>query len=266
MKSQGPLKKLSDEQTALNSFLWSSELSYGTVLTTTDKRLQDKEQKLDAALADIVDAQVWYPNTKKDVHYRRQVGGFLKDVRSNITYIYRAVSIMWYSTFESYLRSKLFDRLTQEQQRKQTVRGGWGIFLDKLRADRFRSGTLKRSFNVDLMIQADFFREIRNVMVHSRGGLPRGSIRRWTPNCRGWEGKLEPLSQSVSSYWKPTLSKEKAFDFVREKVNKTIDTALKAQRRAKKRKKDIPLDYFFTLFSFTSFRKLAEDIDACVLP
>jgi hypothetical protein len=260
---------LQRQQTFLNRFLWSTELSYGIVLTTDDKRLKSSEIKLDEALHDV-EAQAWYPNAKDAVHYATTVGKFKQHLQFNTGYMYRAVAVLWYSSFESYLNSRVLPLLTPLEQRAQKERGGWGEFVEKLRQDRFASGRLKKAFALDLLIDGDFFRDVRNTLVHAKAKLPHMVVRHpgdMPPHAskRGAEFFVGRLAPKVRKYWKPHWSEEATVRHVGKVLNRAIGGALYNQDKAKtKEHKDIPLAYFYLLFAFTSYRRLAEDIECCI--
>jgi len=76
------MKDLLRTQNELNRFLWSSELSYGLVMNSEDKRLTQRQAKVSDALSDVK-ANAWYPDTKGGFHYDKTIEDFLADIKHN---------------------------------------------------------------------------------------------------------------------------------------------------------------------------------------
>src|SRR5262245_16521897 len=115
-------------QESLNSYLWSSELAYGFVLTSTDQRLS-VDRPVSARLADV-ESLAWYPNHQGSLHYDPKVSRFKKHLSGNTLFVYRAVLLSWYAYFESYLEARVRAYIKKDQR--------WGPFTQSLSIDALR--------------------------------------------------------------------------------------------------------------------------------
>lgn len=103
------MAKLRDLQTGLNYFLYSTELSYGLVLTGSDSRLMNKKMPVSDALADVY-SSAWYPSNQGRKKYTPEISSFLDQLGRNPRYVSRAVIVQWYSHFEEYLKTRVGPR------------------------------------------------------------------------------------------------------------------------------------------------------------
>jgi hypothetical protein len=230
----------------LNYFLYSTELSYGLVLTGADPRLADRERFVSKALANVY-ASAWYPSNQGRVKYRAQVSSFLDQLTRNMQHISRALLVMWYSHFENYLEERVRP-LIKEKHKK------WGPLTGSL----FCDSLVKAATPVQLktVLRADFCRLIRNLATHASSRLPDQYDH---PDVADWIGDR---TEDVKTKW-ACPDPEKT---VNEAVDYVLGQAINHRNAAEKEGRRENLEHFYALFSFTNLDSLAVEIEEALLP
>jgi hypothetical protein len=225
------MKKLRDEQTQLNFFLWTTELSYGFALTSNDPRLSQKDALAFEALENV-DSEAWFPNTAGRMKYYGRVAAFLDQLRRNVATAAHATTLLWYSHFEDYLRSRLAS---------PAKASSWGPFTKSLDAPRLVDAVCPLS--VQTVLRADLCREIRT---------------------DDWIKARRAELRDPSSGFRPRVAN--ADREAKEAAEYVVGQALNHLREASAATKELTLSFFYSLFSFTNLDSLAFEIEEALLP
>ena len=96
------MNRLRDTQTVLNQFLWSTEISYGYILSKSETEFPDKDQLTFDVLGHIA-TEAWFPNDQGRIKFTEPMGTLLELIKDNTVHVYRAVIVYFFSAFEDYL-------------------------------------------------------------------------------------------------------------------------------------------------------------------
>lgn len=242
--------RLRGEQDKLNRFLWSTELAYGAVLRSKEQNLLHPDAEVTNALADV-EAEAWFPRTMGEPHYKGKISTFMGDLRNNLSYVFCAVILAWYSRFEAYLDERL-----GPIRRK---RGYWGPFTDTLSIP----GLLEtpNPVQVHTVLRADLCRQVRNWLVHTSStplGLPTDAR---DPRVQEWRRYVAtPLLKGGE--WNCSDHNKEVDDAVRYVGGEVINQLQHAESRGKQ----LTPEQFYAIFSFTNFSALAFEIEEALLP
>ena len=231
-------------QGLLNAFLWSSDISYRIVAESKDPRLANLGRKASEVLASVK-ARAWYPNMKGLPHYRKSVGGFLKDVAANETYVYRGIIVQWHAAFESYLDRRMHPYLGKVRN--------WGPLTSTLCCPQLLLAT--KPVQLTTVLRSDIIRKLRNECAHGQAPLPQ-SIN----DKRVGEWKKHVSIDLKKRFW-PVTDLDKAVTDAIQHVFGGVEFRLQEVPPA-----DRPLEaaYFYALFSFTNLNALAREIEAAL--
>jgi hypothetical protein len=231
-------------QALLNAFLWSSDISYRFVADSKDPRLANLGGKASQVLAGVK-ARAWYPNIKGLPHYKKSIGGFLKDVATNETYVYRGIIVQWHAAFESFLDQRMRPFLGKVNN--------WGPLTSTLCCPQLLHAT--KPVQLATVLRGDIIRKLRNECAHGHAALPQG-----INDNRVGEWKNHVSSDLKKRFW-PETDLDKAvtgaIQHVFGRVEKRIQTVPPADRA-------LEAAYFYTLFSFTNLEALAREIEAAL--
>ncbi len=235
-------EKLRDAQRQLNWLLWSSELAYGVVLTTDDRRLTKHDDRVSVALASV-EALAWYPNYKGGPHYDASVRSFREQLVRNTWVLYPPLLVAWFSHFEAYL-----------EERVRPVRGAdtpWGPLTRSLAIPDLQKAPVR--VRARTVVLADLVREMRNEAVHSGLTTVEG-----TDHSRivKWKKQTTLLLRDHWRSRKPEELVDAALDFFIGLAHRQrIDSA-----------RSLPLDYFYLLYALSNLDKLAFEIEEAMIP
>jgi hypothetical protein len=233
------------EQTLLNRFLWSTELCYFHVWSRADRDFPDHSIPAHVSLGHV-ESNAWFPNNQGQWKMIRSTGQFLKLTREDTTRFYRMVLMNLYSFFENHL-----------ERRARAVKVGgdrWGPFVASLSSPALRNGIAP--LPLATVLHADLYRLVRNGIIH-RPNQPL-PVSEGDQRVRDWRRNL--LSDARNAHW-PASDADGD-----EAVHHVVGHVKEAIERAGKRGKTIPAEFFYLLFAFTDFDRLACQIEEALLP
>jgi hypothetical protein len=230
----------------LNLFHKSTELAYGVILTSDDRRLRDRDAFAYEAFADVY-SSAWYPSNQGRLKYLSRVSEFQDHLATNITFVARAVMVFWYSAFEQYLEARA---------RAVTGWSGdkWGPFTHSLSGPSLRSAS--PPVRVDTVLRADLCRHVRNLIVHGVSALPDSVSH---PEVRRWMQARRP---EVAKTWVGVSGDRAVSDAVKYVIGGAVGQRNKAIRERRREN----LEYFYSLFLFTNLDALAIEIEEATIP
>jgi hypothetical protein len=266
----------------LNHFVWSTEICYAYTLSAGE--LQAGRNRMVDDVLGSVDAQAWYPRAKRNRagdptgqatqgKYRHTVGAFLDHVTRNTHYVHLAAIVMASTAFEEYLESQRASIDPKNPWGKEMEKG-WGPYCWSL------SGTAvywegaapgnpqQRPVNPKSVLDADVTRLLRNQIVHAQSGL---ALSRNDPEVARWQKTLG--DQAKASRWysqamaKNLLKRDSEIEnTVRNAINGFLGSAEHKVRRAQAtRGKELPIEYFYMLFTFTALDALAFELEEALI-
>ncbi len=230
-------------QTALNQFLWSTELSLHYVLDHFPKVFPDSEQLSSEALAHL-DSTAWFRNNQGRLKYSGSIGDTIDQVKANTPYLYRSVLTYFASAFEEYLEERVGE-LNQKPSGQ-----GWGPYFQSLSHPKLTSATTP--ILLQDVISADMCRKIRNRVVHQPFKLP-----------------TSPTDSYIVNFVTSTISNIKATPWwdgstegiVRNSVSQFMAQVVEQKSSAP----EMPIELFYALFNFTCLDTLAFQIEEALI-
>lgn len=245
--------ELRNLQWQLNQFLWTSEIAYAYLLSNAPAAFPDADVPAIDVLGHLM-TQAWYPSNQGNIKYRGTIGDVLGQTAKNTTSIYRAVIVFFASAFEHYLESRIGSR------RNKTQGGSWGPYVQSLSIPELKgNGTAGQGglpVQLKTLLEADFVREIRNSLVHTSRQYPQSlddpESRRIQHLAGKWCGRVGPVTGHVRS-------------LIRQSATQVFGQAENHVKQARQADKDLPIDLFYALFTFTNLDKLAFEIEEALL-
>ena len=230
-------------QTALNKFLWSTELSLNYVLDHFPKVFPDSDQLASEALAHL-DSTAWFRNNQGRLKYSGSIGDTIEQVKANPPYLYRSVLTYFTSAFEEYLEERVAGLIQKPSGQ------GWGPYFQSLSHPKLTSTATPILLHD--VISADLCRKIRNCVVHPPFELP-----------------TSPTDSYIVNFVTSTISKIKATPWwdgstesiVRDTVNQFMGQVVEQKCRAP----EMPIELFYALFNFTCLDTLAFQIEETLI-
>jgi hypothetical protein len=264
-ESMANLRMIQEE---LNGFWQSSELSYGFFLSHADTLFADK-QRPTVELLGYVKSEVWYPNNQGRIKHEENIGSTLNEVRKNTVHVYRASLLSFCSAFEAYLDGSVPHAVKPKQW-------NWGPFIETLSIDSLIFAPCPVQLRTILC--ADLVREIRNKMIHKAFWVPQDKI---DPVVLAWEeytlkkalvaknalmetknGWTEDKIAEKLKNWTDDKIKENIHFAKDQVVNKAINHVNEGARKGK----ELPIELFYMIFTFTNLDSLAFEIQEALLP
>ena len=232
----------------LNGFLWTTELSYGYVLLDPVGDFKDGQRKTRAVLGQVEATQAWYPTRHGQDRFNDDVSVFLTQVKGNTRFIYRAVIVFIAASFEEYLKKRVGD------QREKTGGSGWGPYVVSLSCHCMK--TSGGDVHLQTLLCADFCREIRNLIAHEPNApLPTSLDQK---KVAEWAKQLRSKNAQLADRLTPALITGAAKHF--------YDEAVSNIRGARKRGRELPVEYFYMLFTLANLDKLAFELELALPP
>lgn len=235
-------------QTALNRFLWPTELSYNYVLAELPKAFRDTEQPAADALSNLR-STAWYKNNQGRIKYAGTIGQTVTQVRENTPYIYRTVLVYFASAFEDYLDRRL------ARVRPKARGGGWGPYSQSLALPALMDAPAP--LQLKDVIAADVCRWLRNRVIHPPFELPSS-----TSDENLTEFRSYILADIQKTSWWDSLTA----DVVKNSVGQLIGQAANHKKQAEKTGWDVPIELFYSLFNFTCLDTMAFQIEEALIP
>jgi hypothetical protein len=231
-------------QGMLNGFWQTSELAAGYLLSHSDTLATDSERPTFEVLGHI-ESEIWFPNNQGRIKRTDTIGQTLKQVKENTIHTYRTTLFSFFAAFEAYLHATVL------HLRPPNV--SWGEYVRSLsHSDLTRAGS---PLPLRTILCADVCREIRNKMIHEKFSVPTSlgdaCVAEWKRRLRrraidaGWG---QPAANAESDY----------------AINQVVGQAISHVAEAKD--KELPIELFYMLFSFTNLDSLAFAIEEALLP
>jgi hypothetical protein len=240
-----------EDQTRLNAFLWTTEISYGHILARTDADFPDRNAPARKSLKHAT-SNAWFPNNQGEFKFLRTTGEFLKQTEENTTRLYRLVLLSYYSGFEDYLNCRVGGHREG---------GRWGPFLISLSSPRLRSAPAATApLPLHSVLCADFVRLVRNRMVHEPNLLL--PVRVDDPVVKDWAKDLLEKGEDRFRKGKGWPVKKANID---RAIKSVVGHVAESLERASHGRKKHPPELFYLLFSFTELDRLACQIEEALL-
>jgi len=240
------MARLRKTQGILNGFWQTSELSYGYLLCAAETEFQDLTRPTFDVLGHV-ESKVWFPNNQGRIRRQVCIGETLDQVRMNTVHVYRATLLSFYSAFEAYLEA--------EVRELKPGKVNWGPFFRSLSGPELREGIEPLPLN--LVLRADLCRMIRNRMVHEAFNVPSSvddlEVTKWR----------NELAEAKALYgWQKDL----IADAVEDATEMVVGNAARGVHKAKQDGKELPIEMFYMLYTFTNLANLAFAIEEALQP
>lgn len=244
-------------QRQVNAFFWSSEFAYELVrqqVLTAD--LRQDSRRIDTIFADIR-CNAFKPGAKARrtiaagrnpmfrTKYHADVAQFERDLRNNLEQVCRHVIVRFYSALERFLvdRADPFLQLAglppEKRERKRNTFAKKRCYEMEAYL-RELGAPLRNSVPSDIAVVTQACRELRNHVIH-----------------REQEGWQPPWTDTE---FRETITQRFNKDDTRLIMKRLCDNA----RRQADKQSDVPLLFFYALFSLTDLRRFAEAMEAAL--
>ncbi|MFY9232934.1 MAG: hypothetical protein WAO58_00565 [Fimbriimonadaceae bacterium] len=199
--------------------------------------------------------QAWYPSNQGNIKYGGTVEQVLAQTTKNTVYIYRAVVVFFVSAFERYLEARI------GADRGSTRAGGWGPYtqslaIPALQATGTRMPRDRYPVQLNTLLEADFVREIRNRLVHTDRPVPHAladaESKRLQKNAAAWCRGAGLWNDAIEST-------------IKLAANRVFGQAENHLKQAQRDGKNLPIELFYTLFTFSNLDRLAFEIEEALL-
>lgn len=274
---------LRETQRRLNDFVWSTEISY--CHTLADDELQSQRDcMVDEVLAGIK-AEAWYPPSRHEFSadekeeslgrgkYRHTTDNFLNHIERNTRHIYLNCIVMFSTVFEEYLESKR-DRIDPREPNGKP-KNKWGPYCQSLCGTALHWEPVtnvsqsQRPVQSKTILNADVARLLRNEVVHHPAGLsttaeaalPDEICKKLFRNLESsnlWQARVKTKNYAQ---WRSDLvhSSQNA-------VNSFLGSAEHKMKRARETQgKELPIEFFYMLFTLTALDALAFEIEEALI-
>ena len=240
------MTELRRTQGVLNGFWQTSELACGYMLSHSQTLLADPDRHTVEILGNIESA-VWFPNNQGRIKRTDTIRATLDQVRANTVHTYRATLFSFFSAFEAYLET--------EVSHLKPPRLRWGEYVRSMCQPTLTTSTYPLPLRTVLC--ADFCREIRNKMLHEAFAVPTSLV---GPDVQEWKSRL--YERACAAGW-PQMDVAAEVDYA---ANQVIGQAINHVQEARKQGKDLPIELFYMLFTFTNLDSLAFALEEALLP
>lgn len=233
--------QLRSMQGIFNGFWQTSDLAYGYALSKLNVYSGDIETPTKEVLGDIK-SEVWVKNSKGLEKSTQPIGSTINQIRNNMAQVYRATMSGFFSAFESYLNVRV-GYIKKPNDR-------WGPFTRTLSHPVLKHG--EYGLTLRAIVLADICRHIRNMYVHEPQSMEI------EPGDAFWD---DFAKHQVRRWAAGNWSEEEIQDALSHAKSKFFSTAKNKAKLAREGGKNISIDYFFMLFSFTNLSDLAFEIE-----
>jgi len=241
------MAELRETQKILNDFLWTSEISYGYLLSQGRTAFADMNQPTIDVLGHVL-TEAWYPSNQGRIKFDETIGNTLGQITLNTVHVYRAVVILFASAFENYLDKRVGPLRSNKGQ------GKWGPYFKNLALPELIQPSTALQFRTILL--ADISRRIRNCMVHPPFSVPDSLTH---PLLIEWRTSFK--NNISPSEW-PKANDGRIDSAFRQVVGHAVDK----MDEARKRGKSLPVELFYAIFNFTNLDNLACEIEEALIP
>jgi hypothetical protein len=231
-------KQFDLRQQELNYFLWTTELTYGIVKSRQILEEYSAGERACLALEDVI-CEAWFPTSKGNVKYSKTVGHMQKQLDKNFVVVLSSVSVLFVTYFEVFVQQR-FPDFSAEYRKKRKPMPAPANLVRALQ-DKYPSLQIKP----DLTLKADLIKAIRNVYVHEgMEGIPRKID---APSVQNWKERVKTRSYSQ--------------EHIDKAVTDVVGSAIRKSNNASRNGKDLPVEFFYALFTFTDIRNFAEALE-----
>ena len=233
LKLSNPFDQFTAGLHVLNSFLWSTEISFATTLSDY-AGYEDSVERSTAILAHT-DAGAFKPRVgQPKPHYTARMGSLLVQLRWNYDALGRYVLIEAMSIFEKFCvdRTNGLIRKTQADRSPNILKNALekkGVILDPLKTYRIW-----------------IYKEIRNDLIHSRSTIHSFP----TPELLVRTGK----ARNIALKWESKSGWE-------EKLRKAFNEALWSTKELAEQN-DLPHMFFIAIYSLTRIGKFGDHLNS----
>lgn len=242
---------LREVQDQLNRFLWSTELCYGHFLFEPERTFGDLERLTSDALGHVA-TEAWYPSTHGFIKYNQNVKDMQRIVQENTVHIYRAVTVSFVAAFEQYLDVRMRELGLHREARS------WGPYcLSLTNAALIRGNSPLR---LKTLLRADVCRVLRNSVAHPSEVLACQRLDSAALKCRAL--LIKHLNEKIGRKAWPNCNADKEVD---DALDFTIGHAEQEQLKALNSGKNLPIELFYAIFTFTNLDALAFELEESTL-
>jgi hypothetical protein len=235
----------------LNTFVWSTELCYGIFLNS----YQADELNFSKPVVELfqdVPLEAWYLNNQGYIKFPLTLERQIQQVKSNMVNICDAIIVYFYSAFELYLDSRV------EHLRPSLLRS-WGPLVQSLSHEELLQGVEALQF--ETVVKADICRLIRNLIVHESGiDLP---LNLRDPKIEEW--KVSLCKKAIQAKWGNIHDEKTIKKKINDSFGQVIGQAANEIKQARDSGKELPIQFFYMLFTFTNFDNLAFEIEEALI-
>lgn len=248
-------RRLREIQTFINRLVWSTELCYSYFIDVFKENKNLQKESIAEVFAELP-MQAWFKNKNGTGKYNISLEEHNSIVEANQRFVFRSAIILYNSYFEEYLKSRIKSDARKSKDGEEEM--SFLLFLNLTNRD-IRESNLK--FNLKNVIMADICRVIRNTIVHQpaetflsinevRMEIKKKITDKLMKKPRGYVRCLhEEYTES---------EKKEARD---QAINEVIDNAIQEVNFAAERKVILPYEFFFMLFTFTNYNRIAAEIE-----
>ena len=228
-------------QQELNHFLWTTELTYGIVKHRHILEKYPVETPAELALKDVV-SEAWFPSSSGRIKYRKTIGHMQQQLDKNFVVVLSSVAVLFVTYFEVFVQERC-PALASEYRRKHRTMPTPTSLMKELLAKH-----PSMRVEPEIILKADLIKMIRNVYVHEGiRAVPRTVA---DTNVQKWRDRVKRAPHAYS---------DALVDAVAESI---VGAAANKSQHATRAGKKLPVEFFYTLFTFTDIRNLAEALDA----
>jgi hypothetical protein len=249
-------KKLRDTQKRLNAFVWSSEIAHEFSWSRCKEMFGSSNEKLSEVLPDLETVAMTKTN-RAFQRYNKSCKTFLEELKSNRPYIHRATIVYWHSAFEEFLAKRvapLLDWYQIEGGQKTDRVKPWGPYLHSLSSACKLTTSNAFGLKIETVLQTDILRSIRNRIVHG-DYIPYRyndkASRQIADQAKKWR---------LHSFHGAPVNASARDVTIRNAMRLVVGTAEK-NMKSFHHIPDFPVEYFYLLFMFATYDRLAFEIE-----
>ena len=240
---------LANAQTRLNCFLWDSDFIFA-VVSQTNLLGKWNDQRPGEAFRHLV-CSALLPTNQGKVRCRDPIRTVRRRLEQHTHTLFPTVLFQFFTHFEGFVRER-FGGIFEPGDRIREV--GRPVNVWKAIQERYprRSSTWLaglEEYTLDLVLRVDVLKWIRNVYAH----VGANGLRTFASETgvQQWETSLpEDIRQRTDG---GTL--------IQRVKDDTLGAAARGAGNAKRRNRNVEIELFYTLFTFTNIRNLAEEMD-----
>jgi hypothetical protein len=233
-------RQFNTRQQELNHFLWTTELSYGIIKHRQILETYPATTLAGEALKDVV-SEAWFPSSQGKIKYKRSIDHMRRQLDKNFVFVLSGVAVLFVTYFEVFVQERCPTLSAEYRERRRTMPTPTTLMRDLQR--RHPSLTVQP----EIILKADLIKVIRNVYLHEGiRAVPRSVA---DPRVQEWKDRVKRMSAAYSDV------------LVEEVVQSVVGAAARNSKKALQKKKSLPEEFFYALFTFTDIRNFAEALE-----